>query len=1099
MAKPIKTYPKALCLLALLALCPSAAAAAQTPKPVPLPALTTATWPAMMAEARAAYNAVPEADRPRALRPLLNQVERRFPVPWDWMLQDLGGDAGAWLAGSRTAQVEQRMLERVLAELGPAASALRERAQGLAGTPVGDRRWLDLYLTACEQRRALRLRPLLARWRSFVFAKHFNMGGSHYAYTEGQSDAQAERIFVPGTALCVLEMEGIHGKVRTLLEDPKGVIRNPDVSHDGRRILFAWKKADREDDYHLYEMDVASGAVRPLSAGVGFADYEGVYTPGGDILFNSTRCVQTVDCWWTEVSNLYTCNRDGKFLRRLGFDQVHTNFPTVLPDGRVVYTRWDYNDRGQIFPQPLFQMYPDGTGQTEFYGNNSWFPTTLIHARGIPGSEKVVAVATGHHSFQAGKLALIDTGKGRQENSGVQLIAPARPTPADRIDSYGQGGDLVQYPYPLSEREFLVTYHPLGWMPDTWKARVPCFGIYWVDVDGRRELLAADPDWSCNQPIPLAPRRPEHARASLVDYRKRTGTYYLQDIYAGPGLRGVERGAVKRLRVVALEYRAAGVGSNGSSGPGGGAMSSTPVSIGNGCWDVKVVLGEAPVYEDGSACFQVPARTPLYFQALDEKGYAIQTMRSWSTLQPGETASCVGCHESKSQSALARGRTTMALRVGAQPLGLQMSDVRLQIDRSAGTAGGLRIGDAGLHSGQPAGTAARALGTGARRGPGAGTPAAGTAGRSTSGAQPAGIAARASGGTDRLVARGFSFAREVQPILDRHCISCHNDRGRTRSEMTAEDLPDPATATWHLPRESAWQFTTEAPPTGWEQPAFDSRRWPAGKAGFGRKGTPGGVVNTDWHTPEIWLRTTFSLPAGWERRPLRLVFCHDEDVEIHLNGVLAASAAGYIVRYRTASIAPKALRALKTGENVVAVHCRQTLGGQYVDVALAGTDPPAPLSAGPRSAFSLLSAEVVDTVAKRRWSDAYLNLTGARRLEQGCYAAQPGNLVSWVTAQSIPSLLPAYPAGAARSRLLSLLEDGHSGVNLSRQERERIACWIDLGVPFCGDYTEANAWNEVEKAKYQRYLEKRWQMEAEEARNIEAFTAAGRRGGTAQR
>ena len=130
---------------------------------------------------------------------------------------------------------------------------------------------------------------------------------------------------------------------------PDGVLRDPDVSYDGRRVLFAWKKSLDEDDYHLYEFDVATGRVRQLTSGLGFADYEGVYAPNGQIIFNSTRCVQTVDCWWTEVSNLYTCDGDGRYLRRLGFDQVHTNYPTVMPDGRILYTRWEYSDRGQMF------------------------------------------------------------------------------------------------------------------------------------------------------------------------------------------------------------------------------------------------------------------------------------------------------------------------------------------------------------------------------------------------------------------------------------------------------------------------------------------------------------------------------------------------------------------------------------------------------------------------------------------------------------------------------------------------------------------------------------------------------------------------------
>ena len=125
---------------------------------------------------------------------------------------------------------------------------------------------------------------------------------------------------------------------------------------------------------------------------------------------------------------------------------------------------------------------------------------------------------------------------------------------------------------------------------------------------------------------------------------------YISDIYAGPGLAGIPRGTIKRLRVVALSFRAAGIGENYSQGEAGAALSSTPVSIGNGAWDVKTVLGEAKVYDDGSAAFQVPAQTPIYFQPLDAKGYVVQTMRSWSTFQPGEQVGCVGCHELKNHA-----------------------------------------------------------------------------------------------------------------------------------------------------------------------------------------------------------------------------------------------------------------------------------------------------------------------------------------------------------------------------------------------------------------------------------------------------------------
>ena len=318
-----------------------------------------------------------------------------------------------------------------------------------------------------------------------------------------------------------------------------------------------------------------------------------------------------------------------------------------------------------------------------------------MHARGIPGSHKVVAVASGHHCHQRGKLILIDTERGRQEAGGVQLICPVRETPPERIDAYGQQGDQFQYPYPIDESHFLVTYDPVG--SPVRRYNRP-YGIYFMDIDGRRELLAWDKTISCNQPVPLARRSAPYVRASTVDYAQDEGVYYLQDIYRGPGLASIARGRIKHLRVIALEFRAAGVGHNISGGVAGGALSSTPVSIGNGCWDVKVILGQAKVHEDGSACFKVPARTPVYFQALDEQNRVVQTMRSWSTLQPGECFSCVGCHEPKSETP-GPGGFTQAMRSEPQTL-------------------------------EPF------------YGP----------------------------------ARGFSFAREVQPILNRHCIACHDDR-----------------------------------------------------------------------------------------------------------------------------------------------------------------------------------------------------------------------------------------------------------------------------------------------------------------------------------
>ena len=733
------------------------------------------------------------------------------------------------------AVVERRMIARVLEEIGPASPSLRHEFEALAAAapPGRDPRWKQLYLRACTSRRAQRLAPLLAHATRFVFNQHPHVPGS-WKYTEALSDSPAYRHFRPGSSLEFLEFDGTVGRVRPLLEDPHGMIRNPDVWYDGDRILFAWKKSDREDDYHLYEMTVATGAIRQLTEGLGVADYEGVYLPDGDIVFSSSRCVQTVDCNWVEVSNLFTMSGDGEYLRRLGFDQVHTIFPTVADDGRVLYTRWEYNDRAQIYPQALFQMNPDGTGQREFYGNNSWFPTNLIHARQIPGSRHVVAIVTGHHTPAHGKLGIIDPAQGRQEAEGIELLAPPRRADAVRIDVYGMEGMQFQYPWPIDEERFLVSLA----LP-TAEGKLGRFNLYLVDRDGGRELLVTGAQTGegkgCRQIIPLAPRPKPHARPSAVDWRSEKGTVYMQDVYEGPGLAGIERGTIDRLRVVGLEYRAAGVGHAQQQGKGGFADVSTPVAIGNGSWDVKVVYGSAKVHEDGSAFFEVPARVPLYFQALDEDGFAVQTMRSWTTLMPGEAQSCVGCHEGQNDTVRAQRQRPRALAAGPQPLD-----------------------------------------------PFFGPP------------------------------HGFSYTAEVQPIFDRNCVSCHDAGG---------DAPD----------------------------------------------LSGELV----HLPEM----------------------------------------------------------------------------------------------------------------KRMVARSYLELTHTENERGDC----DHPLVNWIDCMSEPTLLPPDHRGSRTSGLMRLLKDGHEGVTLTAEELETIACWIDLLVPYCGDYLEHATWSDEERAHYEHFAAKRRHQEELERAGIRAL------------
>ena len=615
------------------------------------------------------------------------------------------------------------------------------------------------YRARCLARRAGRLARLVGAAPKWAYCRHHVIGGSHYAYTEAQSDARGEHNFpVKYSALCLMEAtaEGFWRET-VLKETTEGCYRDVDVSFDGKRLLYAYKASARGDDFHLYEMDLATRTERQLTFGKGFADYEACYLPSGEIVFNSTRCVQIVDCAHADVSNLFRCDADGANITRLTYDQVHDNFPTLAWDDRILYTRWEYNDRSQIYPQPLFGMSLDGTNQRAIYGDNSWWPTTLCHARVVPQSPLIFAIATGHHSFQPGELVRLDPREGRQEDHGAWAVAPLRKAKARRVDADGQLGSIAAYPYPLDENELVLSYLPEGWPYNPKRGEIDFrfyhapLGLYWFAVDGSREqLLPRRGLASCGRAVPVRARAHAQARPSSVDRTKKTGTVYVQDVYVGEAMAGVKRGTVKTLRVVALDYRPVHLGGNGNHGPGGGAYVTTPVALGQGAWDPKIPVGDAVVEEDGSAFFTAPSEKPFYFMLLDEKGRMVQTMRSWTMLQPGENASCTGCHEFKNDAPPTPAKRPLAFSRGPQPLKPVLEQVR-----------------------------------------------------------------------------GLSFRRDVQPILDRRCVSCHGPGGKKADfDLTAARVADlPAKRFWtksylslthaSLDNEDRWSGRDEDPMLNW--------------------------------------------------------------------------------------------------------------------------------------------------------------------------------------------------------------------------------------------------------------------------------------------
>jgi hypothetical protein len=137
-----------------------------------------------------------------------------------------------------------------------------------------------------------------------------------------------------------------------------------------------------------------------------------------------------------------------------------------------------------------------------------------------------------------------------------------------------------------------------------------------------------------------------------------------------------------------------------------------------------------------------------------------------------------------------------------------------------------------------------------------------------------------------------------------------------------------------------WKYTTEKPDDDWTKPGFDDSQWSQGVGGFGTEPTPGAIVNTTWNTSDIWLRREFTLNKADLVDP-RIELHHDEDAEVYFNGVLAAQEPGYITVYEEIRPEAAAIASLQNGTNLMAVHCHQTSGGQYIDVGITTPQTPA--------------------------------------------------------------------------------------------------------------------------------------------------------------
>lgn len=468
-----------------------------------------------------------------------------------------------------------------------------------------------------------------------------------------------------------------------------GTFLRPMLSWDGKSVLFAYcrhypdvsklkdkvAKANLPEDsfFHLYEMKIDGTGLRQITHGK-YNDFDGRYLPDGRIVFLSTRRGPWVqytaahaqatageadgpECYVRcggdhgrpcAVYTLHAIDADGRNIVPLSAFEMFEWTPAVNADGSLLYARWDYIDRHNMPYMKLWRTNPDGTSPSHVFGNYTHSPHTAFEAVPIPGSQKIVFTAGAHHSISGGSLAILDPTRAKDGEAALTRITPELAFP----ETETRGPDLLPSyyasPWPLSEKYLLCawSHRPLKFQPAPNAA--DGLGIYWYDTFGNLELIYRDEAINTSQPIPLRPRpRPPVIASHLPPDARAAGRFLLGNVYQSLRPLPANR-SVTHLRVVAVP-------------PKTQPEMNTP-SIGITRDDPgKCVLGTVPVEADGSAYFEAPANVTLFFQALDAEGVAVQTMRSATYLQPGQTLSCVGCHENR-QQAPPQPQTTLASR-----------------------------------------------------------------------------------------------------------------------------------------------------------------------------------------------------------------------------------------------------------------------------------------------------------------------------------------------------------------------------------------------------------------------------------------------------
>jgi hypothetical protein len=548
----------------------------------------------------------------------------------------------------------------VVAAAGKAAKkldAIEAECKAYTAKLLASGAWEKLYFKARQVVRELAFSNPKLDFKELLFVRRTWPKWNH------QCSHRVGEAQIPGANLCVLTSLSPDAKVRNVLSGKfaAGGIGRPDLSYDAKRIVFphaalrskptsyGYGKPDVRGGacvaYDIYEVNVDGKSPKRLTSDPKNEDTEPCYLPDGRIAFMSSRAGRLVQCGdWALACGMYSMRPDGSDVRQITEPKEGEFYPSMLDDGRIMYTRWDYVMKGYNVIQQLWAVNPDGRRAQLVYGDHYAFshgPIAFQEGRQIPGTSKVICVGAAHHNSGVGPIMIVDMAGNRGGPDSMRRITPQIAYPEIRfasevIERYKNSAHTARgrtdagwysSPYPLSENQFLAAYSFEK------NNTANGYGLYLCDVHGNRDLIYRGKGFSCYSPIPLRPRTKPRIIPDMVKGvdRKTPGVLTVSDIYQG--LDGVKRGEVKYLRVLETYSK---------------VVHTTPqrcdMGAGSG-WDARGVLGVVPVEADGSVHFEVPPFKQIFFEALDKDYLEIRRMRNFMNVMPGEKTGCIGCHE----------------------------------------------------------------------------------------------------------------------------------------------------------------------------------------------------------------------------------------------------------------------------------------------------------------------------------------------------------------------------------------------------------------------------------------------------------------------